>query len=76
MNYITSRYDSSRPFDDTIPKESDVADIDYDPELFYETFAPVFAANAKWSAKQPVPSLPKYEEHEAGIDSAACLILY
>lgn len=53
------KYDSTRPFDDDIPKESDVAEIEHD-EDFFESFAHVFKRNSKWSTKQPVPQLPAF----------------
>lgn len=46
------RYDSSLPFDDTIPIEGDVTD-----ENFYEIFEPVFKRNATFAKKKPVPNL-------------------
>ena len=54
------KYDSSRPFDDDIPKESECDGLD--DETFYETFAEVFKRNAKWSTKQPVPELPEFKK--------------
>lgn len=66
MDPVTRRkFDSSRPFDDSIPKEKDCASLPtedqklYDEEFFY-LFADVFKRNAKWSLKQPVPSLPGF----------------
>jgi hypothetical protein len=45
-------YDSTIPFDDSLPPSSlDAA------EDFYKVFAPVFRRNAKWSTVQPVPPL-------------------
>jgi DnaJ family protein C protein 2 len=44
-------YDSSRPFDDSVPPEN------VKEENFYTTFAPVFERNKKWSAVPEVPSL-------------------
>jgi DnaJ family protein C protein 2 len=46
-------YDSSMPFDDRIPKETDV-ETDED---FYDVFAKVFNRNARFSVKTPVPKL-------------------
>eukprot|EP00747_Dinoflagellata_sp_TGD_P020216 gnl/TRDRNA2_/TRDRNA2_127678_c0_seq1.p1 gnl/TRDRNA2_/TRDRNA2_127678_c0~~gnl/TRDRNA2_/TRDRNA2_127678_c0_seq1.p1 ORF type:complete len:1009 (-),score=186.90 gnl/TRDRNA2_/TRDRNA2_127678_c0_seq1:67-3093(-) len=46
------RYDSTRPFDDSIPSEDEVKNCN-----FFDIFAPVFARNAKWSVQHPVPSL-------------------
>lgn len=43
-------YDSSRPFDDTIPDDK------VSEENFYEFFGPVFERNKKWSI-HPLPSL-------------------
>ena len=45
-------FDSSLPFDDTIPKESDITS-----ENFYEIFDSVFWMNSIWSKKKPVPEL-------------------
>lgn len=45
-------FDSSLPFDDSIPKESEVTF-----ENFYELFDPVFKRNAIWSKKKPVPEI-------------------
>jgi len=42
-------YDSTLSFDDTIPQEP------IDPDTFIQTFGPVFARNAIWSRKEPVP---------------------
>ncbi len=49
-------YDSSRPFDESIPtvKDSDIAES---PELFYQIFTPVFERNSVFSILKPVPSL-------------------
>lgn len=43
-------YDSSLPFDDRLPKYKE-------GQNFYEVFAPVFARNARFSVKKPVPDL-------------------
>ena len=49
------RYDSSLPFNDNIPSESDVIGI---PEpAFYELFEPVFRRNALFAKKKPVPNM-------------------
>lgn len=48
---IRLTYDSSRPFDDTIPGET------VDENEFYETFSPVFERNKKWSTDHALPSL-------------------
>ncbi|CAK9014620.1 DnaJ homolog subfamily C member 2 (Gliosarcoma-related antigen MIDA1) (Zuotin-related factor 1) [Durusdinium trenchii] len=45
------QYDSTLDFDDSVPDE-------VDEQLgFYETFAPVFRKNARWSTRFPVPEL-------------------
>jgi DnaJ family protein C protein 2 len=46
------KYDSSLPFDEAIPKKSDVTD-----ETFFEKFQSVFNNNARFSTKKPVPSI-------------------
>ncbi|RNF06344.1 chaperone protein DNAJ [Trypanosoma rangeli] len=45
-------YDSSRPFDDSIPGETLPAEAD-----FYALFGPVFERNKKWSSESDLPSL-------------------
>jgi DnaJ family protein C protein 2 len=45
--------DSSRPFDDSVPKDS----VTYTADNFYDTFAPVFERNGKWSLNTAVPEL-------------------
>jgi curved DNA-binding protein CbpA len=45
-------YDSTIPFDDSIPPASLDASED-----FFKVFAPAFRRNAKWSSVQPVPEL-------------------
>ncbi|KAF4658782.1 DnaJ (Hsp40), sub C, member 2 [Perkinsus olseni] len=45
------QYDSSLPFDETIPTELE------EGEDFYEVFGPVFDSNARWSNRRPVPRL-------------------
>ncbi|ESL09338.1 DnaJ chaperone protein [Trypanosoma rangeli SC58] len=45
-------YDSSRPFDDSIPGETLPAEAD-----FYALFGPVFERNKKWSSEKDLPSL-------------------
>ncbi|KAG5506479.1 hypothetical protein JKF63_05982 [Porcisia hertigi] len=45
-------YDSSRPFDDTIPGEQAVG-----ADTFFTTFGPVFERNKKWSSVPGMPSL-------------------
>ena len=49
------RYDSSLPFNDNIPNESDV--IDMPENLYYDTFEPVFKRNALFAKKKPVPNM-------------------
>lgn len=48
------RYDSSLPFDDTIP--SDVAG-NINETNFYELFNVVFLRNARFAKKKPVPEI-------------------
>lgn len=51
-------FDSVDPtFDDTIPASIKANKIEKDPKVFYDTFAPVFERNARWSVKQNVPYL-------------------
>nr|CCC89345.1 putative chaperone protein DNAj [Trypanosoma congolense IL3000] len=45
-------YDSSRPFDDTIPGETLAEGSD-----FYAVFGPVFERNKKWSVEHNLPSI-------------------
>ena len=47
------RYDSSLPFDDSIPQEHE----DINDETFFERFASVFHRNARFAKKKPVPNL-------------------
>jgi len=47
-------YDSQEDFDDSIPSEFKTYAT---PDHFFKTFRPVFARNAKWSTKSPVPDL-------------------
>lgn len=47
------KYDSSLPFDETIPKESDKINEDN----FYDLFRPVFVANSRFAKKKPIPDL-------------------
>ena len=49
------RYDSSLPFNDVIPSEADVININ--EETFYELFESVFRRNALFAKKKPVPNL-------------------
>ena len=46
------KYDSSLPFDDKTPEESDVTDAN-----FYEVFAKCFLNNARFSIVKPVPNI-------------------
>ena len=46
------KYDSSLPFDDTIPVESELTD-----ENFYETLSAIFNRNSRFSKKKPVPTI-------------------
>lgn len=46
------KYDSSLPFDESIPQKSDITD-----EIFYEKFQRCFNNNARFSIKKPVPAL-------------------
>ncbi len=48
------RYDSSLPFDDTIPSETA---HDINDKNFYDLFEPVFRRNARFAKKKPVPSI-------------------
>jgi DnaJ family protein C protein 2 len=49
------RYDSSLPFNDSIPSEEDIIGI---PEAnFYDLFDPVFKRNALFAKKKPVPNI-------------------
>ncbi|CAD2113721.1 DNA-binding chaperone, putative [Plasmodium vinckei] len=50
---LRKQYDSSIPFDETIPTK---AALDEAPN-FYEFLNPVFKRNAKWSSKKPVPNI-------------------
>lgn len=45
-------YESSRPFDNSLPSEATVR-----AQGFFKTLGPVFARNSKWSRTQPVPEL-------------------
>lgn len=48
------RYDSSLPFDDSIPTEGS---HDINDKNFYDLFEPVFRRNALFAKKKPVPSI-------------------
>ncbi|SCN63089.1 DNA-binding chaperone, putative [Plasmodium chabaudi adami] len=50
---LRKQYDSSIPFDETIPTK---AALDEAPN-FYEFLNPVFKRNAKWSSIKPVPNI-------------------
>lgn len=47
------RYDSSLPFDDDVPSDSD----DITEDNFYSTYEPVFKRNAIFAKKKPVPNI-------------------
>lgn len=47
------RYDSSLPFNESIPQEGDWTD----EKSFYEVFSAVFNRNSMWAKKKPVPNL-------------------
>ena len=47
------KYDSSLPFDDSMPKESDLVS----DETFYDLFEKCFANNAKFAVDKPVPHI-------------------
>jgi DnaJ family protein C protein 2 len=49
------RYDSSLPFNDSIPGEADIIDIS--EEAFYDLFDSVFRRNALFAKKKPVPNI-------------------
>ena len=46
------KYDSSLPFDDSIPDESEITDSN-----FFKLFTEVFNRNAQWAKNKPVPQL-------------------
>ena len=48
------KYDSSLPFDDSIPSEAHYV---INADTFYELFEPVFKRNARFAKKKPVPNL-------------------
>lgn len=50
---LRKQYDSSIPFDETIPTKTA---LDEAPN-FYEFLNPIFKRNAKWSSKKPVPNI-------------------
>lgn len=47
------KYDSSLPFDESIPKESEVKD----PKVFYTAFRKCFRNNGKFAVNKPVPDI-------------------
>lgn len=57
-------YDSVDPtFDDDIPANNAISKAD-----FYQTFAPVFERNSRWSTKQPVPHLGNESSTRESVD--------
>lgn len=46
------RYDSTLPFDDSIPKEGE-----WNDETFYTVFQTVFERNSMWALQKPIPTL-------------------
>ena len=46
------KYDSTLPFNDSIPKQEDISD-----ETFYDLFDEVFKRNARFAKKKPVPNI-------------------
>lgn len=46
------RYDSTLPFDDSIPDKADIID-----ENFFETFDEVFKRNSRFAKKKPIPTI-------------------
>ena len=57
-------YDSSLPFDDTIPSEKEVS-IESD---FYTVFEAAFKRNERWSVSRPVPKLGSMESSKDQVD--------
>lgn len=47
------KYDSSLPFDDKIPKESELVS----DETFFDLFEKCFALNAKFAVNKPIPNI-------------------
>jgi len=47
------KYDSSLPFDEAIPKSSEVQD----PKAFYDLFRKCFTNNAKFAVNKPIPDI-------------------
>ena len=58
-------YDSSLPFDDTIPSFTD----GQDDEDFFEIFSEAFERNSRWSVVRPVPSLGTFGSSKSYVDS-------
>lgn len=51
-------YDSTLPFDESIPTEDEVTSaMEEKIESYFELFDPVFKRNARFAAKKPVPNL-------------------
>lgn len=50
------KYDSSLPFNDTIPIEAEITDAN-----FFEEFISVFNRNSMWAKKKPTPNLGDIE---------------
>jgi DnaJ family protein C protein 2 len=59
------RYDSSLPFNDTIPSEDNTAECT--DEVFYTLFDPVFKRNSMFSKKSP---LPRFGNGESTLEDA------
>lgn len=53
------RYDSSLPFNDSIPQPGDW-NVE-DENSFFEVFAAVFQRNSMWAKKRPVPDIGNSE---------------
>ena len=47
------KYDSSLPFDDKLPRESEIKT----PEAFFELFKKCFETNAKFAVVKPIPDI-------------------
>lgn len=46
------KYDSSLPFDDTLPKKDDISEVN-----FYEKFGACFQNNSRFSTIKPIPNI-------------------